>query len=159
MSVGVLFVCLGNVCRSPVAAAMLRQKAQQAGLDDAIHADSCGTAAFNAGKPPDARAVAAAARAGYDIGHRYARQIETADYRRFRYIVAMDRINLINVQSWAPADFVGEIKLLLEYCQQPASSQIADPYYEDSATFDTLVETLEPALDGLLAHIRHQHCM
>lgn len=159
MSVGVLFVCLGNICRSPLAQGILQYKLEQAGLEDAVSVDSCGTAAFNAGKPADPRAVAAAVKAGYTIDEQYARQIDDADFQRFRYIVAMDRINLMNVQAWAPQSFSGEIKLLLDYCDHGGSSQVADPYYEDAAKFDGLIQTLEPAIDGLLAHIKHQHCI
>ena len=159
MSVGVLFVCLGNICRSPLAQAILQYKLEQAGLEDAVSVDSCGTAAFNTGKPPDARAVAAAAKAGYTINERYARQIDDTDFQRFRYIIAMERINLINVQAWAPQSFHGEIKLLLDYCDHSGSNQVADPYYEDAEQFDGLIPVLEPAIDGLLAHIKHQHCI
>jgi protein-tyrosine phosphatase len=142
-----------------MAQGILQYKIQHARLEDAILVDSCGTAAFNVGKPPDPRAVRAADQAGYTIAQQCARQIQETDYQRFRYIVAMDRVNLINVQSWAPKNFDGEIKLLMDYCRHRGSSQIADPYCEDAEIFDGIIDILEPAIEGLLAHIKHQHCI
>jgi protein-tyrosine phosphatase len=159
MSVGVLFVCLGNICRSPLAQGMLEFKARQQGLEDAVLIDSCGTAAFHVGKSPDPRSVAAAAKAGFAIGHQFARQIIDEDYHRFRYIVAMDRVNLMNVQSWAPEDFTGEIKLLMDYCPHSKTRQVDDPYHGDASQFDAIIQVMEPAIDALLAHIKHQHCI
>ncbi len=157
MAVGVLFVCLGNICRSPVAQGMLEEKALRQGLEHALTIDSCGTADFNIGKPPDPRAVAAASRAGYSIERQFARQLEPADYQVFRYIVAMDRVNLTNLQILAPPDFAGELALLMGYHPKALSRQIADPYYEADEKFDSMIATMEPALDALLAHIKHNH--
>ncbi len=159
MAVGVLFVCLGNICRSPTAQGILEHKARQLGLEDAIFADSCGTAAFNVGKPADPRARAAASAAGYDLSDQFARQIADDDYERFHYIIAMDRTNLINVEAWRPAHFEGEIKLLMDYCEHDGSSQIPDPYYQSAEHFGEIIGIMEQAIDGLLAHIRHQHSL
>lgn len=157
MAVGVLFVCLGNICRSPVAQGMLEKKALGQGLENALTIDSCGTADFNIGKPPDPRAVAAASRAGYNIGNQFARQLKPADYQVFRYIVAMDRVILVNLQCWAPPEFAGELALLMSYYPNAMSQLVADPYYEAEEKFDSMIETMEPALDALLAHIKHNH--
>lgn len=159
MSVSVLFVCLGNICRSPTAQGVMEALVQQAGLQSTIEVDSCGTAAFNVGKQPDVRALGAAQRAGYDISQQIARQIDDEDFQRFNYIVAMDRSNLINVQAWAPSGFQGEIKLLLDYVGPNGSRQIADPYYEDAEKFDAVIQQITPALHGLLKYIRHQHAL
>ena len=159
MPVGVLFVCLGNICRSPIAQGVLERKARRLGLQDAIFADSCGTAAFNVGKPADPRARSAASAAGYDLGGQIARQIEDSDYARFHYIIAMDRTNLINLKAWRPATFEGEIRLLMDYCQHDGSSQIPDPFYQSADRFAELIPVMERAVDGLLAHIRHQHSL
>lgn len=153
----VLFVCLGNICRSPSAQGVLEKRIRDAGLAHAISVDSCGTAAFNVGKPPDPRAVAAAARSGYDISGQIARQIHDDDYASADYIIAMDRINLTNVQAWAPKDYQGELRLFLEYCPGGGNRQIPDPYYEDADRFDGVINMLEKAADGLLAYIQQKH--
>ena len=157
MSVGVLFVCLGNICRSPAAQGILEHRVQAAGLSGQIVVDSCGTATFNLGKSPDTRSQSAALRAGYDISEQIARQICDDDYERFDYIIAMDRINLMNVEAWAPKDYAGEIKLFMSYCQHGGNAQIPDPYYKEADAFDGVIQTLERAADGLLKHIRSKH--
>lgn len=155
--VGVLFVCLGNICRSPAAQGILEDRLRKAGLSEQIHVDSCGTAAFNVGKSPDARSQAASLRAGYDISSQIARQICDEDYERYDYIIAMDRINLTNVEAWAPKDYAGEINLFMAYCQNGGNAQIPDPYYKEADAFDGVITALERAADGLLAHIRSKH--
>lgn len=157
MSIGVLFVCLGNICRSPSAQGILEKKLQESGLGDGFFVDSCGTANFNVGKSPDPRAIAASERAGYDISRQIARQIEKADYEKYRYIIAMDRTNLLNVQSWAPPNFEGEIKLMLDYCKHRGSSQIPDPYYAEADHFDGVISLLEQGVDGLVRHLKQHH--
>lgn len=157
MSVSVLFVCLGNICRSPAAQGILEKRIIDAGLQEKIRVDSCGTAAFNVGKAPDARSQSASLRAGYDISGQIARQICDEDYEQFDYIIAMDRINLTNVQAWAPKDYSGELQLLMHYCKNGGNSQIPDPYYKEADAFDGVIASLEKAADGLLAYIRHKH--
>lgn len=157
MPVRVLFVCLGNICRSPAAQGIFEKRIREAGLQEQIHVDSCGTAAFNVGKAPDPRSQAAALRAGYDISAQVARQIDDADYRHFDYIIAMDRINLTSVKAWAPADFSGEIALFMQYCQHGGNAQIPDPYYSEADAFDGVIASLEKAAVGLLAHIKDKH--
>ena len=115
MTVNVIFVCLGNICRSPAAQGILEAMVQDAGLSDKITVDSCGTAPFNVGKSPDPRSIEASSRAGYDISQQIARQIDDADYEKNDYVIAMDRINLTNIETWAPANFQGEINLLMHY--------------------------------------------
>ena len=157
MSVNVLFVCLGNICRSPAAQGIFEGLVAEAGLADAITVDSCGTAAFNIGKSPDRRSIEATARAGYDISQQIARQIEDSDYHNNDYVIAMDRSNLINVTAWAGDDFNGEINLLMHYSTQGHNAQIPDPYYDDAGKFDAVVKTIEQASRDLLAYIRKKH--
>ena len=157
MAVKVLFVCLGNICRSPAAQGILEKLVADAGLEGKIHVDSCGTAAFNVGKSPDPRSSEAALRAGYDIRQQIARQIHDDDYEQFDYIIAMDRINLTNVQAWAPADYAGEIRLFMDYCKHGGHAQIPDPYYKEAGEFDEVIKTLERAGLGLLAYIKEKH--
>lgn len=157
MPVSVLFVCLGNICRSPAAQGILEKRIADAGLGGKITVDSCGTAAFNVGKAPDARSQSASLRAGYDISAQIARQICDEDYERFDYIIAMDRINLTNVEAWAPKDYQGELQLFMHYCKNGGNTQIPDPYYKEADAFDGVIASLEKAADGLLAYIRHKH--
>jgi len=157
MSIGVLFVCLGNICRSPSAQGIFQKQVDDAGLTTAIHIDSCGTAPFNIGKPADPRAVAACQRAGYDIGALIARQVQDKDYLNFHYILPMDHKNLSTLKGWMPKQFSGELQLLMNYCDHGGMTQIPDPYYEDASEFDAVIRTLEKASSGLLAHIRKKH--
>ncbi|RNL67466.1 low molecular weight protein-tyrosine-phosphatase [Zhongshania marina] len=101
MPIHVLFVCLGNICRSPAAQGVFEHLIQAAGLETQITVDSCGTAAFNIGKSPDSRSISAAKKRGYAIEQQIARQIDDTDYERAHYVVAMDRMNLTNVSAWA----------------------------------------------------------
>ena len=129
-----LFVCLGNICRSPLAEAAFRLAASDAGLN--YHADSAGTAAYHVGKPPDQRAIATAARHGADIGHYRGRQVEQADFTRFTHIFALDRENLANLRRFAPSDRTAELGLLLDSVPGRAGEPVADPYYGDDAGFE-----------------------
>ena len=158
MTIKVLFVCLGNICRSPSAQGILEKLAHDHGLADKVQADSCGTAAFNVGKKPDPRAIAAASRAGYAIENQIARQIEDTDYHEFDYIIPMDRQNLINVEAWAPPGSNSEISLLLNYQRGGSgNSQIPDPYYQEAESFDAVIATLEKATKALFEHILSSH--
>ncbi|WP_279245344.1 low molecular weight protein-tyrosine-phosphatase [Candidatus Litorirhabdus singularis] len=148
--VGIMFVCLGNICRSPSAEGICRSKVEQRGWQQWVRVDSTGTAAFNIGKHPDPRAIAAAGRAGYDISHQIARQIAPEDYASNHYIVAMDRVNLSSVKAWAPGGYGGDIGLLMHYAKRATHSQIADPYYAGTEAFDKVIVTLESAIDDLL---------
>lgn len=153
----VVFVCLGNICRSPVAEGVFSARVTRSGLSAVIGVDSCGTAAFNVGKPPDPRAVSAAARAGYDIRGQIARQIEDSDYRAADYLIAMDRSNLTTIEGWAPADCRAQMRLLLSYGDHGGETQVPDPFYADAQQFEQVVATLETATDALLAHILAHH--
>lgn len=158
-NVRVVFVCLGNICRSPIAQGIFTARVAARGLADAIDIDSCGTAAFNVGKPPDPRAIAAAERAGYDIRDQIARQINDDDYLQADYLIAMDRGNLTTIQGWAPAQSRAEMRLLLSYGEHGGETQVPDPYYQDAAQFKTVVATLERATDALLDHICARHAL
>lgn len=129
-----LFVCLGNICRSPLAEAAFRQAASEAGL--AFNADSAGTAAYHVGDPPDRRAIATAARHGADIAHYRGRQVEQADFTRFTHIFALDRENLANLRRFAPADRSAELALLMDAVPGHEGRPVADPYYGDEAGFE-----------------------
>lgn len=130
----VLFVCLGNICRSPLAEAALRLEAAQAGLD--IEIDSAGTGDWHVGKPPDPRAQAAARQAGIDISHLAARQVEPGDFRRFDRIFAMDSKNLAALRALEPEDSTAEVSLLLDLVEGREGASLRDPYLDGQDPFD-----------------------
>ena len=150
--VGVLFVCHGNICRSPSAEGLFRHLVSQQGLQNKIYCDSCGVVAIHASKPPDARAIRAAQHRGYDISHLRARQIETQDFYNHQFIVTMDRMNQLYIKGWVPENSVAKISLLMDYCPQ-GPRQINDPYNEPESVFYPLLDLLERGCQALLNHI------
>ena len=134
MSRAVLFVCLGNICRSPLAEAALRQECAASGLNIII--DSAGTGDWHAGQPPDERAQAAAARNGVAIGHLRARQVSSADFRDFDHIVALDNQNYRDLEAMQPGGARARLSLLLDHVEGRAGEDVADPYYGEEAAFD-----------------------
>jgi protein-tyrosine phosphatase len=130
----VLFVCLGNICRSPLAEAAFRIEAARLGLDAEI--DSAGTGHWHAGEPPDRRAQAVARRNGTDISHYRARQVARADFSRFTHIVALDADNLEHLRGMRPANARASLSLLLDYVAGREGEAVADPYYGDESGFD-----------------------
>ena len=130
----VLFVCLGNICRSPLAEAAFRLEAEHRNLD--VEIDSAGTGAWHIGHPPDPRAQAVAGRHGIDIGHYSARQVGPEDFRRFTHIVALDRDNLAALEALRPRDGTAELLLLLDAVEGRRGEAVADPYFGDEAGFD-----------------------
>ncbi len=157
MSVHVVFVCLGNICRSPSAQGVLEKLIVEAGLENSITVDSCGTAAFNVGKNPDPRAVAACQRKGYDISQQIARQINDDDYSKADYVIAMDSINLMSVKAWAPKGYQGTLSLFMRFAGGGEHAQIPDPYYQEADKFDGVISVLEKACAGLLDNIQETH--
>jgi protein-tyrosine phosphatase len=130
----VLFVCMGNICRSPLAEGAFRAEAEQLGLD--VTVDSAGTGGWHKGDPPDPRAVAVARRNGVDISGLKARQVKPDDFREFTHIDALDHDNLRGLLQVAPSDATAEVGLLLNLVEGHADRAVADPYYGDEAGFD-----------------------
>jgi protein-tyrosine phosphatase len=130
----ILFVCLGNICRSPLAEAAFRAEAERLGLDVAI--DSAGTGDWHAGEPPDRRAIAAAGRNGIDISHLRARQVRREDFDRFDHIVALDRQNLRDLRRLQPPGSKAQLSLLLDHVEGREGEPVADPYYGGDTDFD-----------------------
>lgn len=156
MSIRIVFVCLGNICRSPTAEGIMRKLIEEADLSNSIFIDSCGTASFHIGKAPDPRAIAACARQGIDISKLHARQLSQEDLKA-DYIVAMDRSNLSNIQAALP-NFKGDLSLLLAYSLEASCLDVPDPYYDDAA-FDNVWAMIEQACQSLLALIVKRHTL
>jgi len=148
--VGVLFVCLGNICRSPTAHGVFQHKVNAAGLDHRVLVDSCGTGDWHAGEPPDARASAAAALRGYGLNELRARQVVKSDFERFDFILAMDEANLEVLRALAPASYRGQLGLFLDFAPNVSFSEVPDPYYGGDHGFDDVLDLVEAASEGLL---------
>jgi protein-tyrosine phosphatase len=147
MPTAVLFVCLGNICRSPLAEAAFRIEAQRLGLE--VEVDSAGTGGWHAGQAPDARAQTVAASHGADIGHRRARQVGPADFHRFDHIVALDRENLAELEGMRPGQARGRLSLLLDHVPGREGEPVADPYYGGAGHFDVVWKDVAEGARGL----------
>ena len=156
MKVRVLFVCMGNICRSPTAEAVFRHYVENAGLSEHIRIDSAGTHDYHIGEPPDARTHRAAEQRGYDMSGLRGRQVETADFERFDYVLAMDRANLAILQRLAQQRG-GDPQLFLEYAKHHKEREVPDPYYGGADGFERVLDMVEDAAEGLLQHIRERH--
>ena len=141
----VLLVCLGNICRSPAAEAILRDKAAKAGLD--LEVDSAGTGRWHVGKPPDARMIKAAASRGYDLKKLRGRQVDTGDFYTFDLILPMDASNMADLQEIAPPDATAKLKPFLSY---GVGGDVPDPYHSGRQGFETVLDMVEHASDGLV---------
>ena len=153
----VLFVCMGNICRSPTAEAVFRHYVENAGLAENILIDSAGTHDYHIGDPPDLRTQRAAQQRGYDMSQLRGRQADEGDFRRFDYVLAMDRSNLAILQSLAPPDSDIQAQLFLEYARHHAEREVPDPYYGGSDGFERVLDMVEDAAQGLLQEIRQRH--
>jgi protein-tyrosine phosphatase len=152
MKASILFVCLGNICRSPLAEAALREEAAKAGI--ALHIDSAGTGDWHIGHPPDRRAVAVAHKNGVDISHLRARQVRPEDFHRFDHIVALDVQNLADLQAMRPEDAKAELSLLLDHVEGRRGEAVADPYYGQDSGFDLTWADVTAGARGLIEKIR-----
>jgi len=151
--VKILFVCLGNICRSPTAEGVLRTLAAREAPELDLAVDSAGTAGYQIGEPPDPRTQQAAARRGYELGMLRARVIEPADFERFDLILAMDRENLKVLRRRAPPQAHERLRLLLEFAPDATPADVPDPYYGGPNGFEEVLDLVEVAARGLLAHL------
>jgi protein-tyrosine phosphatase len=149
----VLFVCLGNICRSPTAEAVFRQLVARADRPLAIEIDSAGIGDWHIGDPPDRRAQAAARRRGVDMSTIRARQFVHDDFALFDLILAMDRQNLAELRRRAPAQYRERVRLFLEFAPELEAHDVPDPYYGGEAGFEEVLDLTEQAARGLLAHL------
>ncbi len=153
--VRVLFVCLGNICRSPTAHGVFRELVQRAGLADRIEIDSAGTIGFHEGRPPDARAQAAAQRRGVDLSDLRARQVAPEDFVLFDYLLAMDDENRRALMSQASPEGRDRIRLFLDFARDPIDAlEVPDPYYGGGDGFERVLDLCEAGARGLLEHLR-----
>jgi len=150
----VLFVCMGNICRSPTAEGVFRAQAKHAGLLDRLLIESAGIGDWHVGQPPDNRAIAHARRRGYDLDGLRARQVRREDFARFDYVLAMDLRNLRDLKALMPPDHPGYVGLLLDFAPRLGLREVPDPYFGGGDGFETVLELTERACEGLLAHIR-----
>lgn len=155
MTPSVLFVCLGNICRSPLAEAAFREEARRLKLDAIT--DSAGTGNWHVGSPPDPRAQAVALKNGVDISALRGRQVKPADFRRFTHLVAMDHDNLANLRRLAPPDATAELSLLLDHVEGRAGQAVADPYFGEDDGFDVTWADVTTGARALAAKLqRHR---
>jgi protein-tyrosine phosphatase len=151
----VLFVCLGNICRSPTAEGVFRGMVEAQGLSALIKVDSVGTGAWHIGKAPDARAVKAARRRGYDLSGLRARQVAAPDdFDYFDLILAMDKDNLLNLQRICPLHQTSKLKLFMTFGSDSNIQEVPDPYYGGELGFDEVLDLIEDASAGLLRYIQ-----
>ncbi len=155
--VKVLFVCMGNICRSPTAEGLFRQAVAEAGLLEHIEIDSAGTHAYHVGEPPDRRAQASALNRGVDLSRQRARKINVEDFEIYDYILAMDEENLANLKNLCQPHHTEKLRLFLGCAEHMNEKEVPDPYYGGSQGFEYVLDLVEAASEGLLAHIQKTH--
>jgi protein-tyrosine phosphatase len=150
----VLFVCLGNICRSPTAEGVFRHLLRQEAPELQVEVDSAGTADYHLGEPPDLRSQRAAMRRGIDLGGLRARQVTPGDFARFDLILAMDRANLLELEAMRPKNSRARVRLFLEYAPELGRLEVPDPYYRDASGFEEVLDFSAAASRGLLADLQ-----
>lgn len=152
----VLFVCMGNICRSPTAHGVFRDLVRKEGLDGRIEIDSAGTHGYHIGAPPDSRAQATARTRGFDLSDLRARKAITEDFVEFDYLLAMDEDNYQNLKAIAPSNASGRLRLFLDFAPAAGLREVPDPYYGGQQGFEQVFDLVTEASRGLLAHIRRE---
>jgi protein-tyrosine phosphatase len=152
----VLFVCMGNICRSPTAEGLFRTMVVREGLEDRIEADSAGTHGYHIGSPPDPRSIAAAKARGYDLEPLRARRVHAADFEAFDLVLAMDSENETALQRLCPADRRNRLRLFLDFARDTKTREVPDPYYGGPKGFEHVLDLAEAGNRGLIAFIRQR---
>lgn len=152
----VLMVCMGNICRSPTAEGVFRHLVDEAGLAGLIHIDSAGTHDYHVGSPPDHRSSRHALLRGYDLSRLRARQVHPRDFERFDLILAMDHENLALLQEDCPPAHRHKLRRLMEFAPEGLGEVVADPYHGGALGFETVLDHVEAACEGLLGHVRRE---
>ena len=154
----VLFVCTGNICRSPTAEGVLRHKLTKAGLAGRVRVDSAGMIDYHAGEPPDRRAIQRAARRGYNLRDQRARQLRSADFETFDLLLGMDRGHFRQLARLCPPQFAERVKLFLEYAAVAGlPTEVPDPYYGGEADYDHALDLIEPGVERLIAALERDY--
>jgi protein-tyrosine phosphatase len=151
--VNILFVCLGNICRSPTAEGIFAAAARRAGVSERFRVDSAGTHAWRLGGPPAREAIAVARAQGIDIAKLRARRVHAEDFSRFDYIIAMDRANLANLKVICPTGCEGRLYLLSDFVTEGQRCDVPDPYGEGPAAFERTFQLIARGVEGLLQHL------
>jgi protein-tyrosine phosphatase len=149
----ILYVCMGNICRSPTAEGVTRERARGRGLEGRVFVESAGIGDWHVGEPPDHRAIAHAARRGYDLTALRARQVSPADFARFDWILAMDRDNLRALEALRPRDYRGHLGLFLDFAPQLDVREVPDPYFGGGDGFERVLDLVEVASDAVLSRV------
>lgn len=152
----ILFVCMGNICRSPTAHGVFRQQLRVHGLGEQIRVDSAGTHNYHPGKPPDERSQEHAALRGYDLSDLRARQIRVADFQHHDLILAMDHDNLALARELCPPEHLHKVRRFTEFCLRHRADVVPDPYYGGAQGFEAVLDLVEDACEGLIRHVRQQ---
>ena len=152
--VNVLFVCMGNICRSPSAHGVFQDLVNREGLKDHFEIDSCGTLSFHTGDAPDPRSQRTALKRGFDISHLRARQFNAQDFTHFDYILGMDEDNMYELRAACPVAFQDKLQLFCTYATQHSEDEVPDPYYGGAHGFEHVFDLVLDASEGLLKHIR-----
>lgn len=152
----VLFICMGNICRSPTAEGVFRRLLRDAGLDQSVDTDSAGTHAYHVGEPPDPRAQRAARGRGVELADLRARQVVAEDFARFDWVLAMDRDNLEHLRRICPPQHVGKLRLFLEFAAERDEDEVPDPYYGGATGFEHVLDLVEAAGRGLIDELRRR---
>jgi protein-tyrosine phosphatase len=157
IKIQVLFVCMGNICRSPTAQGVFRDIVEKAGLGGKIGTDSAGTIDYHVGGKPDRRARETANRRGVDLSDLRARQVTVEDFSQFDYVLAMDHSNYEDLVALCPTGAKGRLHLFMDFAPHRKEQEVPDPYYGGAAGFERVFDLVEEASKGLLAHIRQHH--
>ena len=150
----VLFVCSGNICRSPTAEGVFRHLVEKEGLSDLIQTDSVGFESYHVGDAPDKRAQRAAAKRGYNLSSLRARTITQEDFKKFDLILAMDRGHLALLNRACPTEYKNRIHLFMKYAQRFTEEEVPDPYYGDMENFEHVLDLVEDAAQGIIEHLK-----
>jgi len=154
--VKVLFVCMGNICRSPTAHGVFRELVRNEGLGDLIAIDSAGTHAYHVGKPPDERAQATARSRGFDLSDLRARQVRPEDFIEYDYVLAMDDENYVTLEAQCPSEHLNRLRMFLEFAPEEGVREVPDPYYGGAKGFEYVFDLVDAASRGLLQDIRRR---
>lgn len=152
--VNVLMVCMGNICRSPLAHGIFERLVEEAGLAERISVDSAGTHAYHIGEPPDPRSQETASKRGIDLSTQRGRKVAADDFERFDYILAMDNGNFTMLVDACPSEHRGKVRLFMEFAPEHGAREVPDPYYGGASGFENVYDMVDAAARGLLEEIR-----